>query len=124
MASRPPERQRALRLEYQFDRLLAEKLAHAYELLVPDQVRPIRADACHPGGNQEVLTDESGGIVRACIVRSPEGESHDLQPVGSPGGVCRQPRLSGFHPSGASRMKATAGPLRARGTTYDLRAGS
>ena len=40
VADRPPGRQRTLRLEYQFDRLLAEKLAHAYELLVPDQVRP------------------------------------------------------------------------------------
>ena len=56
---------------------MAEKLAHAYELLVPDQVRPIRADAGHPAGNQEVLTDETGGIVRACIVRSPE-ENHTI----------------------------------------------
>src|SRR5215471_6986674 len=95
MASRPPERQRTLRLEYQFDRLLAEKLAHAYEVLVPAQVRPTRADACYPAANQEVLTDETGSIVRACIVRSPEGESHDLQPSGGPGGVCRQARLSG-----------------------------
>jgi len=37
---------RALRLECQFDRLLAEKLAHAYELLVPDQVRPTVRAGC------------------------------------------------------------------------------
>ena len=40
MADRPSSRQRTLRLEYQFDRLLAEKLAQAYELLVPEQARP------------------------------------------------------------------------------------
>jgi len=41
VADRPPGRQRTLRLEYQFDRLLGEKLAHAYELLVPGQFGPL-----------------------------------------------------------------------------------
>jgi len=68
VANGSPERQRTLRLEYQFDRLLAEKLARAYELLAPDQVRPTRADACGFADSQEVLTDETGSTLRACIV--------------------------------------------------------
>jgi len=60
-----------------------EKLAQAYELLVLDQVRPAGADACRSAAHQEVLTNETRGVVRACIVRSPKGESHHLQPISS-----------------------------------------
>ena len=37
MAERKPVRQRALQLEYRFDRLLPDKLAQVYQVLVPDQ---------------------------------------------------------------------------------------
>jgi hypothetical protein len=48
---------RTLQLEYQFDRLLPEKLAQAYELLVPAKVRPAAgAVTGQSGGEQEVLT--------------------------------------------------------------------
>jgi hypothetical protein len=43
----------AIRLEYRFDRLAAEKLAQAYELLVPERRRQTD-HIC----NQEVVNDE------------------------------------------------------------------
>jgi hypothetical protein len=39
-----PSRQRAVQLEYRFDRLLPDKLAHVYQLLVPDKRQPIRGE--------------------------------------------------------------------------------
>ena len=39
--SRSQIRQRTLQLGYRFDRLLSDKLAHAYQLLVPDKRQPI-----------------------------------------------------------------------------------
>ena len=50
VADHPPGRQRTLRLEYQFDRLWAEKLAQAYECLVPDQIQLHRRAATPPPG--------------------------------------------------------------------------
>jgi hypothetical protein len=44
-------RQRALQLEYRFDRLLPDKLAHVYQLLVPDRHQPIRGET-PKAGNQ------------------------------------------------------------------------
>ena len=44
MGEPKPIRQRTLQLEYRFDRLLADKLAHVYELLVPDRRQPIGGD--------------------------------------------------------------------------------
>ena len=79
MADRPPGRQRTLRLEYQFDRLLPEKLAQAYELLVPARVRPTAGAATgQTGGDQEVLNDETGRYLRPCVLGPPEREPHDL----------------------------------------------
>lgn len=58
VADRPPGGHRSLRLEYQFDRLLPEKLAQAYELLVPTRGRPTAGAATgQTGGDQEVLND-------------------------------------------------------------------
>ena len=37
MGEPKPIRPRTLQLEYRFDRLLPDKLAHVYQLLVPDQ---------------------------------------------------------------------------------------
>jgi hypothetical protein len=56
----------AIRLEYRFDRLLAEKLAQAYELLVPE--RRGLADHTHPRC-QEVLNDKNGRHLRAGLLR-------------------------------------------------------
>jgi hypothetical protein len=50
-------KQRAIRLEYRFDRLSAEKLAQAYELLVPE--RRGLAD-CTPAKCREILNDQDG----------------------------------------------------------------
>jgi site-specific DNA recombinase len=96
VADRPPSRQRTLRLEYPFDRLLGEKLAQAYELLVPEQVRSTaRADPHQHGNDQEHLHDETGRHLRPCILRPPEGEPHDRQSIGGVGGVCRSSRIPG-----------------------------
>ena len=45
----------AIRLEYRFDRLSAEKLSQAYELLVPER-RGQTEQIC----SQEVVNDEDG----------------------------------------------------------------
>jgi hypothetical protein len=42
-----------VRLEYQFDRLVAEKLAQAYEVLVPDQIRPTLRSGAGPSAEQQ-----------------------------------------------------------------------
>jgi hypothetical protein len=41
MAEPKPPKPRTLQLEYRFDRLLSEKLAHTYQVLVPDKRRPL-----------------------------------------------------------------------------------
>ena len=46
----------AIRLDYRFDRLLSEKLAQAYELLVPERRGFAGGANIHC---QEVLTDEN-----------------------------------------------------------------
>ena len=87
-------RQRALRVEYQFDRLWAEKLAQVYECLVPNAVQlPVRAATARPRNNQEVLNDQSGRYLRPCVLGPPEGEPHDRQPGGSLDGLCPSPRV-------------------------------
>lgn len=64
MAERPPH-QRTLHLEYRFDRLLAEKLVQAYELLIPDKRW---ATAGELASRQEVVNEETGRPVRARFV--------------------------------------------------------
>ena len=69
VADRPPGRQWTLRLEYQFDRLLPEKLAQAYELLVPAKARPTAgAITGQTSGEQEVLNDATGRHLRPCVL--------------------------------------------------------
>ena len=64
---------RAIRLDYQFDRLLAEKLAQAYELLVPE--RSSLADNaqkhCREAMNLENISD-----LRTSFIRPAAGEPH------------------------------------------------
>src|SRR5271166_4034561 len=51
MAERQQERD--VQLEFVFDRLVAAKLEQVYEILVPDQVRIVRAGADVTGGEDE-----------------------------------------------------------------------
>lgn len=68
MADRPPV-QRTLHLEYRLDRLLAEKLAQAYELLLSDKRWPATgASTAEPAGPQEVMNEETGRPLRARFV--------------------------------------------------------
>jgi hypothetical protein len=64
VADRPPV-QRTLHLEYRFDRLLAEKLVQAYELLIPDKQWPAGGEL---RSRQEVVNEETGRPVRARFV--------------------------------------------------------
>ena len=64
MADRPPV-QRTLHLEYRFDRLLAQKLVQAYELLIPDKRRPAGGE---PASRQEVVNEETGRPLRARLL--------------------------------------------------------
>ena len=82
MADHPRGRQRALRLDYQFDRLWAEKLAQVYEWLVPDPISlPSPAATSLPESKQEILNDQSGRYLRPGFLGPAEGEPHDRQPV-------------------------------------------
>jgi hypothetical protein len=52
-----PVRQRNLQLEYRFDRLFSDKLAQAYQLLVPDRRQTIgvkmpKPSEAHDGGER------------------------------------------------------------------------
>lgn len=71
----------ALVVEYRFDRLLPEKLAQVYQVLVPDkrwaigQVVPASATP-----SLEVMDEQDSRYLRASLFRPTEGESHDRQP--------------------------------------------
>jgi len=64
VADRPPV-QRTLVLEYRFDRLLAEKLVQAYELLIPDRRWPTAGE---PRSRQEMVNEETSRPVRARLI--------------------------------------------------------
>ena len=55
MGEPKPNRHRTLQLEYRFDRLLSDKLAHVYQLLVPDRRQPI-------GGETPKHTNPASGM--------------------------------------------------------------
>src|SRR5207249_5694568 len=78
-----PIRQRALQLEYRFDRLLPDKLAHVYQLLVPDRRQPIGGETPKAANPTTGVNDEQASShLRTGVLGSPEGESHDRQPDG------------------------------------------
>ena len=56
---------RTIQLEYRFDRLLVEKLAQAYEVLVPERCGPVNRTHAPC---QEALNDENGGNLRASFL--------------------------------------------------------
>jgi len=78
---------RKVRLDYAFDRLLATKLQQAYEILVPDQVRVVRDSGLNGDG------DEERGDLRKGILGQTERRKHDCEPNSRIGGVRSQERL-------------------------------
>jgi site-specific DNA recombinase len=79
---------REVRLDYAFDRLLATKLQQVYEILVPDRVRIVSKCSALNGG-----TNENCGDLRQGLVRQVEGREHNCEPNGGVGGVRGQGRL-------------------------------
>ena len=61
MAEPKPAQPRTVQLEYRFDRLLAEKLAQAYQVLVPDKRRPIAATGSECIRRTSEISDEQIG---------------------------------------------------------------
>ena len=79
---------REVRLDYAFDRLLATKLQHVYEILVPDRIRiPGNSSALNGDAN------EDGGDLRQGIVGQAERREDYCEPDGGVDGVCPQGRL-------------------------------
>jgi hypothetical protein len=63
MGERRKSRDRAVRLDYAFDRLLAVKLQQAYTILVPDQVRIISHKPPLNGDGNEDRRDLRQGVL-------------------------------------------------------------
>jgi hypothetical protein len=64
-----PSRQPTLRLEYRFDRLLPDKLAQAYQLLVPDQRRPIGVEGAElPKSIAEMNNEQASRHLRSRVL--------------------------------------------------------
>ena len=70
-------RDREIRLDYAFDRLLANKLQHAYEILVPDQVGIVNKSPASSG-----VSDEDRRDLRQGILGQTEGREHHCEPNG------------------------------------------
>jgi hypothetical protein len=67
--------QRTLQLEYRFDRLLPDKLAPVYQLLVPDRRQPIGGEAPKAASPAlEVNHEQASSHLCAGVLGSPEGE--------------------------------------------------
>ena len=88
MAERRKGKDREVRLDYAFDRLLTTKLQQVYEILVPDRVRVV--------GNYSALNgeaNEDSGDLRQGVIGQAERREHYCEPNGRIGGICTQPRL-------------------------------
>jgi len=86
-------------LEYRFDRLLSEKLAQAYQVLVPDKRRPITmAGSTCVAQTSEMSDEQTSGNLRSSLFGSSEGESH-----------YRQPDSGSSRPRRDTRIRRTAG---------------
>src|SRR5262252_8709390 len=90
-------RPRTCRLEYRFDRLLPDKLAQAYQLLVTDQRRPVGGNRERPLESAEPTTEinneQASGHLRAGALGSTEGESHHRQSDGGADRVRAEKRI-------------------------------
>ena len=94
MAEPRPIAARVLRLEYRFDRLSADKLAQAYQLLVPDRRRAIAetsAESFRP--HSEINDEQTRGDLCSSVFRSAEREPHDCEPDGGSDRARRSERL-------------------------------
>ena len=79
---------RAVHFEYAFDRLLAVKLAQAYEILNSDRVRILGAGAQMKGVSDEGRRDLCSGFVGQA-----EGRAYDRQSDRGADGLCTPTRL-------------------------------
>src|SRR5450631_1850657 len=77
-----------VRMAYRPDRLLPEKLAQAYQLLVPDRVAPATRSLTEK-------KDEASRDLCPCIVGAAEGTGNDRQPDSGVAGVCSGAELDG-----------------------------
>ena len=64
-----------VQLEYAFDRLRGDKLAHAYEMLVPTRARPLEASV-------RERVHAHGSDLRAGVVGTTAGGAHHYEPDG------------------------------------------
>ena len=80
-------RDRQVRLDYAFDRLLITKLQQAYEILVPHQTRAVRDSVLNGGGHEE------RSHLRTGILGETEGRTHDCEPDSRIGGICSKERI-------------------------------
>src|SRR5580693_713923 len=89
-----PIRQRSLQLEYRFDRLSPDKLAHVYQLLVPDRRQAIGGECPKPANTTTGVNDEQASShLCASVLGSPEGESHHRQPNGGADRIRAEERI-------------------------------
>ncbi len=75
----------AVHFEYRFDRLLPQKVAQAYELLVPEIRRPVGSTELNSA--QEIPNEPSRCNLHPGFFRSTEGERHDCESDGGSGGI-------------------------------------
>ena len=88
MAEGRKGKDREVRLDYAFDRLLATKLQQVYEILVPDRVRVVSNSSALNGE-----PNEDRGDLRQGIVGQAEGREDYCEPDGGVEGVCSHGRL-------------------------------
>jgi hypothetical protein len=108
VAESKPPKPRTLQLEYRFDRLLSEKLAHAYQVLVPDKRRPLTtAESTCVTQPLEINHEQTSRNLRSSLFGSPEGESHDCQPDSGSTRPRGEKRIQRAEWNGCSKMKVT-----------------
>src|ERR1700736_101997 len=88
MAEGGPPTRYAVRMEHCSDRLLSEKLAQTYQMLVPERV----ASATR---NLTEKKDEANRNLRPCIIGATEGTGNHCQPDSGVAGTCNEAELDG-----------------------------
>src|SRR5207302_6243259 len=94
VAEPTPSQSRTVHLEYHFDRLLPDKLVQAYELLASDRCSSIAPSPPH-ASCQEVVNDQTGRLLRPCVLQSAKGEPHHCQPGSGVDAIRRDQRIPG-----------------------------
>lgn len=81
MAEPKPVSTHRLQLEYHFDRLLPDKLAQVYQLLVPSRRRAIGGVSSESDSTLGEVNDEQvRGDLCSSVFRPAEGAAHDRRP--------------------------------------------